>query len=69
MLDKMLDTYSKAVETTLKLQQEMLGKLTDQMAPSQPRAPEPQSVPTPSSRNAAPAEAARSIPGRPEELG
>ena len=27
MLDKMLDTYSKAVESTLKLQQEMLGKL------------------------------------------
>ncbi len=34
MLDTMLDQYSKAVESTLKLQQEMLRKWTDELAPT-----------------------------------
>ena len=56
MLDTMLDTYSKAVESTFKLQQEMLSKLTAQWTPSQPQAVESKPAPTQSSR-ATPAEA------------
>ena len=49
MLDKMLDTYSKAIESTFKLQQEMLGSWTDQWPLSQPQAPEPKPAAMPSS--------------------
>ncbi len=49
MLDTMLDTYSKAVESTFKLQQEMLSKLTAQWTPSQPQAAE--SKPAPPTRH------------------
>ncbi len=58
MLDKMLDTYSKAVESTLKLQQEMLGKLTDEWAPAQPKVREPRPAAPPSTGSPPPAEAA-----------
>ena len=62
MVDKILENYSKAVESTLKLQQEMLRNWTMQLSPFGTQVFEPPLTGTATSASATPAASASATP-------